>query len=120
MNIENTKDCTIYRNDYNGNPLYSIGLSHKKQDGTWENGYMNCKFPKGTDLLNKTRIKIHSAWIDFYLKDKTTHPYIFINKYEVVQINQDEELLADIPQSTKTDYQTENSDIQITDADLPF
>lgn len=113
MNIEDNRTKTIYRNDVNGKALYSIGISHKKQDGTWENGYMNCRFPKDTDIPNKTKIMITSAWIDFYLKDKATHPYIFINKYETVN----EETLSN---NIKTDYDNENSDIQLSDTDLPF
>ena len=112
MNIEDSRSKTIYRNDVNGKALYSIGISHKKQDGTWENGYMNCRFPKDTDIPNKTKIMIVSAWLDFYNKDKVTHPYIFINKFELVDDN------VEVPQNSRTEYKEE--DIKLTDADLPF
>lgn len=115
MNIEDSRAKIIYRNEVNGKALYSIGISHKKQDGSWENGYMSCRFSKDADIPNKTKIMIVSAWLDFYNKDKVTHPYIFINKYELVN---EENTQQDIPQNIKTDYQEEN--IHLTDADLPF
>lgn len=114
MNIEDSKAKTIYRREVNGIAFYSIGLSHKKQDGSWENGYMNCRFPKDADIPNKTKVMIVNAWLDFYIKDKITHSYIFINKYEIVQDTQD------IPQNVKTDYDNIGSDVQLTDEDLPF
>lgn len=120
MTIEDSKPKTIYRNEVNGKVLYSIGLSHKKQDGTWENGYMSCRFPKDANIENKTKILLHNAWLDFYVQDKKTHTYIFINKYEVVEKSLDEELLNEVPQNTKSEYDSEQSDITLTDEDLPF
>ena len=111
MNIEDNKPKTIFRNDYNGKALYSIGLSHKKQDGTWESGTMNCRFPKDAELQHKQKIKIVNAWLDFYVKDKITHPYIFINKYELVEEQKKEE----IPTNVKTEYDSMDSDIKLTD-----
>lgn len=119
MNIEDSRAKIIYRNEVNGKVLYSIGISHKKQDGSWENGYMSCRFPKDADIPNKTKIMIVSAWLDFYNKDKVTHPYIFINKYEIVEEKEEgKQDNIQVPQNVKTDYQEE--DIQLTDADLPF
>lgn len=126
MNIDDSKERMIFRNDYNGKALYSIGISHKKQDNTYENGSINCRFPRDVDIPNKTRIKIHSAWLDFYVKDKVTHPYIFINKYEIVgeelPTNQtgEEATQIDVPQNVKSEYDNLGSDIQLLDSDLPF
>lgn len=117
MNIEDSRAKTIYRNEVNGKILYSLGLRHKKQDGSWENGYMNCRFPKDTNIPNKTKIMITSAWLDFYIKEKATHPYIFINKYEIVNTENQE---VKIPQNTTSEYDNGNSDIQLTDDDYPF
>lgn len=111
MNIETDKIKSIFRYDKDGKAYYSIGLSKKDKDGNYINGYMNCKFPKDTDIATKTKIKIHEAWIDFYTKDKVTYPYIFINKYEIV-----EDIKEELPQNTKTDYEG----IVIEDKDLPF
>ena len=112
MNIEDSRAKTIYRNEVNGKALYSIGISHKKQDGNWENGFISCRFPKDADIQNKQKIMIVQGWLDFYIKDKKTYPYIFINKYEIVQENK-----QDVPQNVKTDY-SKDSDIQLTDDDI--
>lgn len=122
MNLDDNKERLVFRNDYNGKALYSISISHKKQDNTYENGTINCRFPKDADIPNKAKIKIHSAWIDFYNKDKVTHPYIFINKYEVVTNNQEEKneepTIEEIPQNFKTEYDNLNSGIQLEDKDI--
>ena len=115
MNIDTDKEKMIFRTDKDGKTFYQIGLSRKNQDGTYTNGYIGCKFPKTTTLENKTKIKIHEAWLDFYLKEKITVPYIFISKYEIVQDNK-QETIQDIP-NVKTDYQ---DTIVIQDEDLPF
>lgn len=117
MNIEDSRAKTIYRNEVNDKTLYSIGISHKKQDGTWENGFMNCRFPKDADIPNKAKIMIVSAWLDFYIKEKVTHPYIFINKYEIVNTEKVEEQL---PANATSEYDNKKSDVQLTDEDLPF
>ena len=113
MNIETDKIKNIFRYDKDGKAYYSIGLSKKDKDGNYINGYMNCKFPKEAEVPNKSKIKIHEAWIDFYVKDKVTYPYVFINKYEMV-----EDIKEEIPQNIKTDY--EENGIVINENDLPF
>lgn len=113
MNIESEKEKIIFRHEINGKVLYSIGLSHKKQDGTWENGYMPCRFHKDTDIKDKTKIKILNAWLDFYIKDKVTTTYIFINKYELV-----EDVEKAIAPNIKSEYDDIKSDIQLTDEDI--
>lgn len=122
MNIECDKPKTIYKyKTKDGKEFYSIGLSKKKQDGSWENGFINCKFKKDTQLENKTRILIKEGWVDFYVKDRITYPYIFVNLYEEVQEPIPEDVkIEEVPQNAKTEYDTENSDIQLTDEDLPF
>ena len=113
MNIEDSKAKTIYRNEINGKELYSIGISHKKQDGTWENGFISCRFTKEANIQNKQKIKIVNAWLDFYIKDRITHPFIFINKYELVEEEK-------TPQNVKSEYDNMGSDIKLQDSDLPF
>lgn len=110
MNIECEKEKMIFSREVNGKIYYSIGLSKKNQDGTYTNGYINCRFPKNASFKNQTKIKIISAWLDFYVDDKNiTHSYIFINKYELV---------ADIPQNIKS--KASDDGIQLSDEDLPF
>ena len=85
MNIECEKEKMIFRNEKDGKVFYSIGLSKKNQDGKYTSGYMPCRFPKNANIENKTKIKILNAWLDFWVDDKKiTHPYIFINKYEMI------------------------------------
>ena len=83
MNIIDEKEKTIFRNEYEGKISYSIGLSKKKEDGSFENGYIPVRFRKDTELKDKTKIKIKEAWLDFYKADKKTVPYIFVNKFEM-------------------------------------
>lgn len=93
MNITSEKEM-IFRKDWeDGKTTYQIGLSNKKQDGNYENGYMLVRFKKGTELPNQTKIKIKGGWISFYKdKDKHTIPYIFINDFDLVDnnVNQDD------------------------------
>lgn len=119
MNIESDKPKTIFKyKTKDGKEFYSLGLSKKKQDGTYENGFINCRFKKDTQLENKAKILIKEAWIDFYIKERITYPYIFINKFEILEEKKPEDTI-ETPKSTST-YDNENSDIALTDADLPF
>lgn len=86
MNITSQYAVTIFRNDYNDKAYYRIGLSNKKQDGTYENGYMTARFKKGVELNNQTKIYLKSAWLSFYKdKENKTVPYIFINDFNLVE-----------------------------------
>ena len=108
MNIECEKEKMIFRNEKDGKVFYSIGLSKKNQDGTYTSGYITCKFPKNANIENKTKIKILNAWLDFWVDDKKiTHPYIFINKYEI--------LSDDIP-NVKSNYSDDG--VQLTDEEI--
>lgn len=109
MNIEDSRAKMIFRKEYEGKIFYTMGISHKKQDGSYENGYINVRFPKEANIPDKTRIMIVSGWLDFYLKDKVTVPYIFINKYEIVEENK-----QDIPQNIKSEY----DGIKLTDEEI--
>lgn len=108
MNIECEKEKMIFRNEKDGKVFYSIGLSKKNQDGKYTSGYITCRFPKNANIENKTKIKILNAWLDFWVDDKKiTHPYIFINKYEI--------LSDDIP-NVKSNYSDDG--IQLTDEEI--
>lgn len=122
MEIVSNKEEMIFRNDYNGKPIYSIGLSKKKKDGTYENGYMTVNFKEGTDIADKTKIKIKNAWLSFYLKDKKTIPTIFISDYEVVGVAKPKEEynpFKDFGDNLKTESNI-GEQIEITSDDLPF
>ena len=108
MNIDCEKEKMIFRNENNGKVFYSIGLSKKNQDGTYTSGYITCRFPKNANIENKAKIKILNAWLDFWVDDKKiTHPYIFINKYEI--------LSDDIP-NVKSNYSDDG--VQLTDEEI--
>lgn len=90
MNIENKYPVMIFKNEYNGKELYNLGLSKKDQNGNYINGTISCKFKNGVSLENKTKIYIKNGWLDFYKKDKTTIPYIFINEFTIEEETIDE------------------------------
>lgn len=85
MNIIDDKQKTVFRNERDGKVFYSIGISHKLQDGSYEKDYFPCRFKKDVDLKNQTNIKIQEAWLDFYKPkgEKKTFRYIFVNKFEM-------------------------------------
>lgn len=120
MNIESEKPKTIFKyKTKDEKEFYSLGLSKKKQDGTYENGFINCRFKKDVQLENKTKILIKEAWIDFYVKDRITYPYIFINKFEIQEEPKPEETVNEFStMNTTTEYK--GKDIELEDNDLPF
>ena len=107
MNFENLKNKMIFRRDNDYGSFYSIGLSKKNEDGSYENGYLDVRFKKGIELENKTKININESWLSFYKKNNgeydTTVPYIFINDFEIVD--------GDSEETPDTDFD---------DSDLPF
>jgi len=111
MNITNEHEVMIFRFDGEYGTTYSVGLSKKKQDGSYEKGYMPCRFKKEVDIPNQTKLFIKSAWLSFNLKDKKTYPYIFINEYK---------LLDEAINPPKEEKSVKLEDIEITDEDLPF
>lgn len=111
MDIIDNKEKMIFKNEKDGKVSYLIGLSKKKEDGTFENGYINCRFKKDVSLEDKTKIKIKSAWLDFFKIEKRTLPYIFINEFEVVQQQK---------QETTDDKWEAGKNVEFDDDELPF
>ena len=116
MNIISDRKEMVFVKDYNGKELYSLGISKKNQDGSYTNGYISCRFKKDVHLKNMTMIKLKQAWLDFYLKDKATISYIFINDFEILETSNDikEEKVSLDP------YEEMGEQILIEDKDLPF
>lgn len=85
MKLENKYPVMIFSKEYQGNTYYNLGLSKKDQNGKYINGYISCKFKKGVSVDDKKKIYIKDAWLDFYIKDKATIPYVFINEFEYVE-----------------------------------
>lgn len=103
----------IFRKDVSGYTHYTIELSNKKQDGTYENGYINCRFKKDVELENQTKIIIKNGFISFYkTKNKDTVPLLFITDFEEVNGNI-------VNNETTNDPYEEIGEI-IKDEDLPF
>ena len=129
MQIISDKDRSemIFRKEYNGKPSYSIGLSKKDKDVNYTNGYIKANFKAGTEINNKARIKINSAWLSFYKDDKDkTIPTIYISDFEIVEDGE----VAEEPKEEKNPFKefgdsitTEfdvGHQIEIGDDDLPF
>lgn len=115
MEVISNSEEIIFRKDFNDKPIYSMGLSKKRKDGSYDKGYIGVNFKKGVDIQNRTKIKIKEAWLSFYLKDKKTIPTIFINDYEIVATPNTEKISEN---SVKTESSFEQ--VEITDEDLPF
>lgn len=102
----------IFKSEYKGFVFYRMGLSKKDKDGNYINGNMEVHFRKDADVNVDRKIYIQDAWLDFYIKDKVTHPFIFINKFEYV---------SDIIKETKKETDPfEDLGLELQDDDLPF
>ena len=114
MNIESDRAKTIFRHEKDGKVFYSIGLSKKDIDGNYISGCITCRFPKDADIPDRAKLIVKKGWLDFYVKDKITHPYLFISQYEIEEKKEE----VEVPKNIKTDY--DDSGIQLGDNDLPF
>lgn len=106
----------IFKKESGDKVFYSIGVSKKNKDGSYINGYMPVNFKKGVDVPNKTKIKIKSAWLDFYKKEDITIPFIFINEFEEVK---EKDAFEEFGESFTTKFDTGHQ-IEISQDDLPF
>lgn len=118
MNIQTDKMQMIFRKDYEDRTVYTMGMSKKKPDGTYDNAYIPVNFKKGVELENQTNIYIKSAWLTFF-KTKEGKPmfYIFINDFNTVQEQANEFKDASIKTETNG---LKSLNIEIKDTDLPF
>lgn len=122
MDVISNKEEMIFKNERDGKVLYSIGLSRRNQNGDYENGYMSVRFRKEVNLTDaRTKIKIKSAWLDFYKVDKKTLPYIFISDFEIINEQQKakEEDKSTYDEQGKLEWDSA-SKTPIDDDDLPF
>lgn len=122
MNIENKYPVMVFKREYEGRTFYSLGLSKKDRDGNYINGYMSCRFKNGVEVADKTKIYIKNAWLDFYLKDKATIPYIFINEFTTLEatIESAKEEPKEEPAADPFKEFGEENQIELSDLDLPF
>jgi hypothetical protein len=78
-----TGTTKVFRKDYEGRALYSTSIGKKKQDGTWENAYINLQFKKGVDIADGTMIDIQNGWLTFYMnKEGKAVWQLFISEFE--------------------------------------
>lgn len=66
MNITNDRESMIFRLEDKDKVKYTVGISNKKQDGTYENTFFPIQFNKEVSLEDKTKITIKKAWLSFY------------------------------------------------------
>lgn len=122
MNLEAGKITMVFVKEFDGRKTYSIGLSKKNKNGSYENGFMRARFKQDVEIANKTRIKIKEAFLSFNVKDNKTFPYIFINDYEIISETNPEH--KEIQEMTNDEHYKTKSDtfeqVEITDEDLPF
>jgi len=77
-----TGKTTIFRKDFDNRPAYSIGISKKKEDGTWANVYIPVSFRRGVEVGNRTKVDIKDAWPSCYEGKNGTVLTIFVNDFD--------------------------------------
>lgn len=112
MKIVSDRHEVVYKNEYNGKTYYRLKLARKDEQGNWVNGYINCRFKKDVVLDDKTHIEIKDAWLDFYLKDKITYPFIFINDFVKTDAEKQEQKIDPFLEMA--------NEIELDDDCLPF
>lgn len=110
MKLINEFPVNIFENEYEGKKYYKMGLTKKDLDGNYINGTIDCRFRKNVEVDASKKIYIKDAWLDFYVKDKKTKPYVFVNKFEYV---------ADVVKQ-KDPFEEFGEEIALTNEDLPF
>ena len=85
-------------------------MSRKKQDGTYENAYIDCRFKQGVELDNQTNIYVNDGFMSFYLKDGKPIYYLVITDFKKV---------ADVIKETST-TSLKQDEVIVDDLDLPF
>lgn len=126
MNITNNNTMIYVKEDENGKKHYRARVSRKNQNNEYENGYIDIRLPKDTELENKTKIDITKGFLSFYnYKDKEdkqhTIWYIVVQEYS----KKNEEKKQENSKENTTDiYKEFGERTQITtdelDMDLPF
>lgn len=98
----------IFRDDKGQYPRYSMGISSKSKDGEWIKAYIPCKFKKGVEVENMTKIKINNCFPIASKGEKYVFVSWMVNDFEIV----DEE-----KEQAPSDFMTIPEGIQ---EELPF
>lgn len=119
MNIKTTYPVMIFTRKNEDRISYTVGLSRKNEDGSYDRAYFPIKFKKGIELENKTRIIISDAfltfdkWTDEEDKSKT---FVYIKCLDY-QVADDNETSKD---EKKGNYSINADEIELSDEDFPF
>lgn len=108
---------TIKRQDVRGYTFYKIALSKKMYDGTKAYFDKNIAFPKGTDLPDKTKIRILDFFEDVFTRpnDKYNANWtLFIKEWEVINEQETSEAISEFNDMMNA------SDSTVTDEDIAF
>jgi len=68
---------------------FSFSIGVKQEDGTFKNGFFNCKTNQGDSVVEKQRVEV-DGWLTFdFWVDKDTgkdrqKPIMFVNKITVI------------------------------------
>ena len=114
----------IFRKEVNGYTTYSVGISNKKQDGSYENGYIKCRFKKDVNVADRTKIIIKDGFVSFYkTKNNDTVPVLFITDFE--EDNKSIENKSKAEDNVKIEekedpYEAMGKQIEIEEEMLPF
>ena len=127
----NTKDGELRTSD-NDLKIYTNTLAitnnYKNKEGNYDSEFINYVAYRSTaEYLSKYSSKGTMVQIEgrvhtrSYEKDneKKYVTEIIVENASVLE-KKTQETMQDVPQNTTTEYDTENSDIQLTDEDLPF
>ena len=121
MNIVNNYPVMIFKDE---NGKYTVGLSNKKQDGSYENAYYPIQFNKDVELENKTKILIKNAWLSFYKWEyqdkKGTTFFIKCSQFELADKEEPKEEKGLDPYEVFGDSITVEQIDDIDDSNLPF
>lgn len=119
MNISNERDVMIFKNEYG---KYTVGVSKKNQDDTYENAYFPIEFNKGEELENGTKIRMNRAWLSFYKWEregqKGTKFFIRCSDYSVVE--QDTDFNKVIEDAKIDPFAEFGEQVQLEDTDFEF
>ena len=112
MKIIHEFPVAVFGKEYEGKKYYRIGISKKDKDGNYINGYLDCRFRKDAEVDTSKKIYLQDCWLDFYIKDKITKPFVFINKFDYVE--------DVIKQEVKEPFEEFGNELELKDEDLPF
>lgn len=95
------KPVMVFREDkeYKGETFasYKIGVSSKSKDGKdWIKSYVPCRFKKGVELENMTKISIANAFYGVSEGKEYNYYYIVITDFKIVQEETKDDFM-DIP-----------------------